>query len=559
MIRDLPLQQDAAVKVNFLSLAIGLAAAAATISGLWGMLGWQRPVPEPPPGKVHCVSYTPFCGGDSPFDPLYVADPQQIDADLRLVSGVSDCIRLYAPDQGLGAALPLAERFGLKVLLGIWIGRDEIGNEKQIALGVALAKAHRGAVKAVVVGNEVLLRGEQTAKTMAELAARVKRETGLPVTYADVTDFWLTAPRELAGAVDFITIHVLPYWEDEPAAAARGLDVVRSAVERVQARFPEKPIFIGETGFPSRGRERGTAVPSLVSQAFYLRGFAAYAEQSGLDYNLIEAFDQPWKRLLEGTAGGSWGLFDSARTPKFPWRGPVSNRPEWRIEAAASLGIAALLLLGWFAAGRAMSLRRAAFLGCAAGAGATLLILQIEHSWAASRSIEESIVELLVFAQSLAALALLPPELLKGRVAVSPAPVAACLDWLRSPRAKPFGRALGFGLLRLSVAVSALVVSLCLAFDPRYRDFPIAAFAVPAVAFAGIALVRGEAFARRQNYREESVLAFLFAVSAAIILVNETPLNLAADLWGAIELLLLLPWTGALRGLFVRPAPAPAA
>jgi glucan 1,3-beta-glucosidase len=381
---------------------------------------------------------------------------------------------------------------------------------------------------------------------MADLARRVKSETGLPVTYADVTDFWLTAPPLLADAVDFITIHILPYWEDHPASAEGGLAVVESAVAQVQALFPGKPVFIGETGFPSRGRERQSAVPSLVSEARYLRGFMAYAARAGVDYNLIEAFDQPWKRLLEGTAGGYWGMYDSARAPKFPWRGAVSNHPDWPVEAGASFVVALLALVAWVASGLIANWRRAAFFGVAAGAGGVLLVLQAEHSWAAWRAIPELMIEALLFVQSCAALLLLPPA-----VAARPGeidPFSHCLAWLRRPHL-PVDRVLGLGLLRFTVSVTALVVSLGLAFDPRYRDFPNAAFALPALAFAAIALKRGDAFRPAPLWREEAALAALFVLSAAIILVNETPLNLAADLWCAIVGLLILPLAGALRTL----------
>jgi len=530
------------------ALGVGLVLAGVLSWCIWWALGIPVSVPDAPPGKVHCVSYTPFRGSETPFDPLYLADPRRIETDLRLVSEFSNCIRLYAPDQGLAAAIPIAGAYGMKVLLGIWIGRDPVANRNQVAIGVSLAQAFKDSIKAVIVGNEVLLRGEQTAHAMAELAKRVKSETGLPVTYADVTDFWLTAPRELADSVDFITIHILPYWEDRPTSAGRGVEVVKSAVARVHALFPDKPIYIGETGFPSAGRERETAIPSLVSQARYLRGFMRYAEETGHDYNLIEAFDQPWKRLLEGTAGGYWGIYDSARAPKFSWRGPVSNYPGWRRAAEASLAVSFALLLGWFATGTAASLRRAMFLGIAAGLGGVLLVLQTEHSWAAWRSPLELAIEAMVLLQSLAALFVLPPEMANGRAAHAPAPLSHCLAFLRAPRSVPFDRALGLGLLRLAGAVFALIASLCLAFDPRYRDFPDAAFAVAAIGFAWIALARGEAFRPALARYEESVLAVLFLAATAIIVINETPLNLEADLWCALNLLMVLPWIGALRG-----------
>ncbi len=43
-----------------------------------------------------------------------------------------------------------------------------------------------------------------------------------------------------------------------------------------------------------------------------LRDFVARAEAYGIDYNIIEAFDQPWK-TIEGGVGPYWGLFDASR------------------------------------------------------------------------------------------------------------------------------------------------------------------------------------------------------------------------------------------------------
>jgi len=529
---------------------LGLVAAGLLIAAAWGWLGRPVAVADAPPGKVHCASYTPFRDRETPFDPNYLADPRKIDEDLKLVATFSDCIRLYAADQGLAAAVPLAEKHGLKVLLGIWIGGDEQSNRMQLSLALTLAKEYREAIKAIIVGNEVLLRGEQTPAAMAAMARRVKQETGLPVTYADVTDFWLTAPRELADAVDFITIHILPYWEDQPESASKGLDVVRSAVARVQARFPDKPIFIGETGFPSKGRSRVAAVPSLVAQATFIRGFMAYAAQSGLDYNLIEAFDQPWKRLLEGTAGGFWGLDDTARALKFSLQGPVSNYADWQREAAASLGIAVMLLLAWSAADAFETRQGDFWLGIMAGIGSVLLVLQAEHSWAAWRDPVESGVEFLLFLSSLACLYLLPPEIAKSRDAQSPAAIAQCLDWLRTPSNVRLDKALILGLLRFAMSFAALVVSLDLAFDPRYRDFPNAAFAFSAAGFAWLSLRGSDAFRIRPDRRDEAIFALVLALAAAIIFVNETPLNIEADLWCAICLATILPWIGAVQGLY---------
>src|SRR5262249_20485134 len=153
---------------------------------------------------------------------------------------------------------------------------------------IALAKNYRDVIAAIVVGNEVLLRGELAAPDIAEVLREVKSATSLPVTYADVWEFWLRN-TELAQAVDFVTVHILPYWEDFPIAAAEAgahVDAIRS---RVAAAFPGKEILIGEVGWPSAGRMREGALPSPANQALVLEEVMARARAGNYRVNLIEA------------------------------------------------------------------------------------------------------------------------------------------------------------------------------------------------------------------------------------------------------------------------------
>ena len=195
----------------------------------------------------------------------------------------------------------------------------------------------------------MLLRGEMSAPVLAQTIQEVKTRVPMPVTYADVWEFWLRN-RELAAAVDFITIHILPYWEDLPIPArdaARHVDAIR---KQVVAAFPGKEVLVGEFGWPSAGRMREAALPSRVNQARALQEVVAQARRDGYRVNVIEAYDQPWKRQLEGTVGGHWGLFDAyRRRAKFTWGPPVSDHPLWRWQAAAGVAIAAFAFAAaWF-------------------------------------------------------------------------------------------------------------------------------------------------------------------------------------------------------------------
>ena len=321
------------------------ALAASGIVATWAWLGAAVPMPSSAPGggKLHCVSYAPFRGMQDPFGPDVPIDPRQIDEDLAQLRRITDCVRTYSVDHGLDRIAEIARRHGMKVVHGLWLSSVPELSRKQVETAVALAQRFPDVITAVIVGNEVLLRGEMAAPDLARLIREVKARVSVPVTYADVWEFWLKAP-ELAPAVDFVTIHILPYWEDEPVAATGAVAHVRDIREKVEEIFAGKEILIGEVGWPSQGRMRDGALPSPANQALVLSGVVEAAKAGGWKVNLIEAFDQPWKRMLEGTVGGYWGLFgDSERELKFRWGEPVSNYPRWQL--AAALGIGAVFLV----------------------------------------------------------------------------------------------------------------------------------------------------------------------------------------------------------------------
>jgi exo-beta-1,3-glucanase (GH17 family) len=497
------------------ALAGGVLAVLA-ITGFWLWRAAPVPMPDAPGGRFACVSYTPFRGAQTPFDPTLVIPPRQIEEDLAHLKTETDCVRIYAVNQGLDQVVPIAEKLGLKVLLGLWVGREARDNEIQIARGIELAKAHPATIKGIIVGNEVLLRQEQPAATLESLLKRVKAETGLPVTYADVWEFWLRHP-ELADDVDFVTIHILPYWEDDPVPAGDGVAHIDAILRMVQAEMPGKTIYIGETGYPSAGKQRERAVPGLVEQASFIRGFLTYAYDHGLDYNVIEAFDQPWKRALEGTVGGYWGVFSEDRTSKFPLTGPVARMASPWPWLAGSIALGIVL---WWPARRAARSGIPAFAAPLLAGGAALAIaLQIDHARFAAWHWYEWALEgaLALISAGVAMLAL--PRVLAGDDA-DVASADSSLAWLRRPWSRRADAAIALGALQLIVMAGAAVVALGLDFDQRYRDFPIWAFAVPAVAFALLHLCP----ARQQTPRQmpiERCFSAVLALSALFIALNE--------------------------------------
>src|ERR1700731_3906827 len=312
------------------------------IAAVWWWLGTPITLvraPIDPNAKLLCVSYAPFRGAQTPLQPTTHIDREQIAQDLAQLAKISDCVRTYSIESGLDQVPAEAAKVGLKVIQGIWLGSNRQKNLAQISTVVRLTKEYPGVITAVVVGNEVLLRGEMTTSDLAATIRSVKSQVSVPITYADVWEYWLRN-REIYEAVDFVTIHILPYWEDFPIRAKYAAAHVDAIRKRMAAAFPAKEILIGETGWPSQGRMREGALPSRANQARVVSEILGLARQENFRVNLIEAYDQPWKRELEGTVGGYWGLFNSVqRALKYPPGESISNFPFWRLQMGCGIAL----------------------------------------------------------------------------------------------------------------------------------------------------------------------------------------------------------------------------
>ncbi len=304
-------------------------------AALWGLLQDKQQAPEFT-GMLQSVSYDPHEGTGHP-DVDTVASPDRIRADMKKLATMTRAIRLYSSTGGIEVVPPLAAEAGLKVMLGVWIDKDPDRNEREIQSAINLAR-HNSNVIGIVVGNETILTATQKVDELIEKIKRVKKSVNVPVTTGDVWNTWRDNP-ELAANVDFIAAHVLPYWEfftDDQA--------VDQAVDRYQLlkkQFPGKRIMIAEFGWPSQGYSRsgdnrGPAVPGPFRQAKVLRNFLAQASAIGMEYNIVEAIDQPWK-YFEGGVGPYWGLLDASREPKFSWTGPIVNPDYWKLATIALL------------------------------------------------------------------------------------------------------------------------------------------------------------------------------------------------------------------------------
>jgi exo-beta-1,3-glucanase (GH17 family) len=294
-------------------------------------------------GPLKSASFAPFRDGQSPLEEIFPT-AREIEDDLLRLKGVFEGLRTYSATRGMDVVPALAAKHGFALTHSAWLGRGAPDNEGELKALIATANRYPDAVKRVIVGNEVLLRGDLKPEQLIAYLDRVRAAIRQPVSYADVWAFWLKYPQ-LAAHVDFITIHVLPYWEDEPVAVADAPAHLLAQIERIRKAFPGKPILVGETGWPTEGRSRGPAQASTLAAAHYVRALPALAAQHGFDYNLVEAYDQTWKARLEGTVGARWGLFDAERRQKYGLAGPVWPLPNAGLRATAAIVLGALFAL----------------------------------------------------------------------------------------------------------------------------------------------------------------------------------------------------------------------
>ncbi|MFH2057444.1 MAG: glycosyltransferase family 2 protein [Pseudomonadota bacterium] len=302
---------------------------------LWSLL--NRPEIEPPwPGRIQGFSFSPMQAWNNPIEQNLPSE-EEIDADLKLLAKKTNAIRTYSME-GVQARIPsLALKYGLNVTLGAWIGSDLEQNEKQIETLIQVALENYRNVIRVIIGNEVILRGDLTVQQLSAYLDRVKKALDIPVSTAEPWHVWLKN-KELASHVDFIATHMLPYWEG--IHLDRAVDYVIEQVTLLEKTFSDKPIVIAEVGWPSNGRTRHSAVASASNEATFLRRFIHRAQKLEYIYYIMEAFDQPWKRKVEGAVGAYWGVYDAMRQPKFPFTSPIVEIPEWRTLAGISVVIA---------------------------------------------------------------------------------------------------------------------------------------------------------------------------------------------------------------------------
>lgn len=311
------------------------------MAGLFQMFFWitqdnRVSLTEDSFDKIESLSYSPYEGYDKK-----VLSYQQIENDVNILSHFTNKLRTYST-MDAKAILEVTSQTDMPIDLGLWLSGDHKENQLEIQRAIKLLKKYPDNIENVIVGNEVLLRADLNETELFAYIDFMREFTNKPITSAETWDVWERVP-DLAKHVDFLTIHILPYWEKIPIEQFNSFIIEKYNL--VKKIHPYKKIVIGETGWPSHGYNNRSAVPSLKNQAMAIRGFINLAKENKWTYNIVEAFDQQWKGYDEGNVGQYWGIFTSNRELKFSLNGDIELNQYWLYQMIAAIIIGALITL----------------------------------------------------------------------------------------------------------------------------------------------------------------------------------------------------------------------
>ncbi|MEI6849800.1 MAG: glycosyl hydrolase family 17 protein [archaeon] len=295
---------------NFLKKVIAGSAASIFVPEAFALSGGEF---EPLRG----MCYGPFRDGQSPGN-SYPTEAQ-MRSDIQLLKNYTGKLRTYGTENNLSLIPRICNEEGMNVYPCAWISTDATANTSQVNGLISVANQNYARTKGFIVGNETLLRGDQTQSALIGYINQLKAKTSLPVSTFEPWHIWnYDSSASLVSVVDYILMGVHPYWESPYWTPNLSIDnAVTHVIDRynqIKAKYPSKQVVIGETGWPSQGPANYAAVPSIANQKRFLDEFETRARQNGIDYFFFEAFDESWKG--EGGVGAYWGLFDKNRNKK---------------------------------------------------------------------------------------------------------------------------------------------------------------------------------------------------------------------------------------------------
>ena len=259
---------------------------------------------------MHGLCFSPYEEGQEPGDPISEA---QIRRKLEIILPYTKWIRTFSCTEGNEQIPKIAKEYGLKTLVGAWLGEDSEVNEQEIEGLITLSKA--GFVDVAAVGNEVMYRGDLEEDELITFINRVKNEIpNIPVGYVDAYYEFSDRPK-ITEACDVILANCYPYWEG--CSLEYSLVYMKQMYQQALNAGKGKKVIITETGWPSKGTSLEGAHPSYDNALRYFINAQKWSKDDAIEMFYFSSFDESWKVGSEGDVGAYWGLWEKDENLKF--------------------------------------------------------------------------------------------------------------------------------------------------------------------------------------------------------------------------------------------------
>lgn len=253
--------------------------------------------------KIHGICFSPYVDGQGPGTQVTEA---QIHERLQIIAPYVKWIRTFSCTEGNEHIPRIAKEYGLKTMVGVWLGSEMEKNDVEMQNAIALAQ--EGYADILGVGNEVLLRGDMSEDALIGYIEQAKDALpNTPVGYVDAYFLFEDFPR-VADACQVILTNCYPFWEGCPEQFA--VPYMKEMYRRAIAAGKGKPVIVSETGWPNEGIAERGAIPSLENALKYFVDTYNWADEENIDVFYFSSFDEAWKVEKEGAVGAYWGLWD---------------------------------------------------------------------------------------------------------------------------------------------------------------------------------------------------------------------------------------------------------
>jgi glucan 1,3-beta-glucosidase len=260
---------------------------------------------------MHGLCFSLYEEGQKPGD---VITEEQVRKRMKIIRPHTKWVRSFSSTDGNELVPMIAKEYGLKTLVGAWLGKDPEINKREINGLIQLAG--EGYVDIAAVGNEVMYREDLTEDELLNYISHAKAliPEGIPVGYVDAYYEFAARPR-ITEMVDVILANCYPFWEG--CAFDYSLIYMKNMYSQALKAGLGKKVIITETGWPSQGKSIRDAHPSGINARNYFINTQLWSKSEDIDIFYFSSFDESWKVGAEGDVGAFWGIWDKNENLKF--------------------------------------------------------------------------------------------------------------------------------------------------------------------------------------------------------------------------------------------------